>query len=54
MPQSYQGSAGSLLVTVQNLSTAIMTSLADAVGTSVDVGAIGEIGLKGFAGCLAV
>lgn len=46
--RSYQGSAGSLLVTIQNLSSAIMTSVADAVGTRVDLGADGEIGLRGL------
>lgn len=46
--RSYQGSAGSLLVTVQNLSSAIMTSVADAVGTSVNMETSGEIGLKGL------
>jgi len=46
--RSYQGSAGSLLVTVQNLSSAIMTSVADAVGSQVDLGTDGEIGLKGL------
>ncbi|TKA25715.1 hypothetical protein B0A50_05810 [Salinomyces thailandicus] len=46
--RSYQGSAGSLLVTVQNLSSAIMTSVADAVAAQVDTGADGEIGLKGL------
>lgn len=46
--RSYQGSAGSLLVTNQNLSSAIMTSIADAIGTRVDTGPDGEIGLKGL------
>ena len=46
--RSYQGSAGSLLVTNQNLSSAIMTSVADAIGTRVDTGADGEIGLEGL------
>ncbi|KAL1306309.1 hypothetical protein AAFC00_004391 [Neodothiora populina] len=48
VPRSYQGSAGSLLVTIQNLSSAIMTSIADAIGTNVDPGHSGEIGLKGL------
>ncbi|PLB52242.1 putative transporter [Aspergillus steynii IBT 23096] len=46
--RSYQGSAGSLLVTNQNLSSAIITSVADAIGTKVDMGADGEVGLKGL------
>ncbi|KAJ5609988.1 hypothetical protein N7510_006707 [Penicillium lagena] len=46
--RSYQGSAGSLLVTVQNLSSAIMTSVAGAIGTKVDQGPDGDIGLKGL------
>ena len=46
--RSYQGSAGSLLMTVQNLSAAILTSVADAVGTKVDGGPNGEVGLKGL------
>ena len=46
--RSYQGSAGSLLVTIQNLSTAIMTSLADSIGAKVDTDADGDIGLQGL------
>ncbi|KAJ5697766.1 hypothetical protein N7488_011450 [Penicillium malachiteum] len=46
--RSYQGSAGSLLVTNQNLSSAIMTSLADAIGTRVSQTADGDIGLQGL------
>ena len=46
--RSYQGSAGSLLVTVQNLSTAVMTSLADAIGNKVDKTPSGDIGLEGL------
>lgn len=46
--RSYQGSAGSLLVTNQNLSSAIITSVADAIGTRVDRGADGEVGLDGL------
>lgn len=46
--RSYQGSAGSLLVTNQNLSSAIVTSVADAIGTKVDAGPDGEIGLHGL------
>jgi hypothetical protein len=48
VPRSYQGSAGSLLVTVQNLSTAIMTSLSDSIGTKIDALPNGEIGLDGI------
>ncbi|RDW89794.1 uncharacterized protein DSM5745_01569 [Aspergillus mulundensis] len=46
--RSYQGSAASLLVTNQNLSSAIMTSIADAIGTRVDPDGQGGIGLKGL------
>ena len=46
--RSYQGSAGSLLVTMQNLSSAIMTSVADAIGTKVDKGPSGDIGVDGL------
>jgi hypothetical protein len=48
VPRSYQGSAGSLLVTVQSLSTAVMTSLSDSIGTEVDAHPNGEIGLDGI------
>jgi MFS family permease len=48
VPRSYQGSAGSLLVTMQNLSSAVMTAVADAIGTQVDQGPDGDIGLKGI------
>ncbi|PWN35374.1 MFS general substrate transporter [Meira miltonrushii] len=43
----YQGSAGSLLVTVQNLSAAIMTSISDTIGEKVRQSA-GEESLKVF------
>lgn len=46
--RSYQGSAGSLLMTVQNLSAAIVTSLADAIGAQVDLTEEGEVGLRGL------
>ncbi|GLA38168.1 hypothetical protein AnigIFM63309_005174 [Aspergillus niger] len=46
--RSYQGSAGSLLVTNQNLSSAIITSVADAIGTRVDKQADGSVGLSGL------
>lgn len=46
--RSYQGSAGSLLVTMQNLSSAVMTAVADAIGTKIDKGPSGEIGLYGL------
>ncbi|KAK4540590.1 hypothetical protein LTR36_009120 [Oleoguttula mirabilis] len=48
VPRSYQGAAGSLLVTIQNLSSAIMTSIADSIGAKVDLEADGEIGLEGL------
>lgn len=48
VPRSYQGSAGSLLVTVQNLSSAIMTSIADSIGIEVDETSGGEIGIQGM------
>lgn len=34
-PKSYQGSAASILVTLQNLSAAIITSISDSIGVSV-------------------
>ncbi|KAL4912296.1 major facilitator superfamily domain-containing protein [Aspergillus aurantiobrunneus] len=46
--RSYQGSAASLLVTNQNLSSAIMTSVADAIGTRVDLDPSGSVGLTGL------
>ena len=46
--RSYQGSAGSLLMTIQNLSAAIMTSVADAIGQQVDVNDRGEVEMKGL------
>jgi len=48
VPRSYQGSAGSLLVTIQNLSAAVMTSVADSIAAKVDTTPSGEIGLKGL------
>jgi hypothetical protein len=48
VPRSYQGSAGSLLVTVQNLTLAIMTSIADSIGLKVDELPSGEMGLDGI------
>lgn len=46
--RSHQGSAGSLLVTIQNLSSAIMTSMADSIAAKVDTELNGEIGLEGL------
>ncbi|KAH8660319.1 major facilitator superfamily domain-containing protein [Xylariales sp. PMI_506] len=48
VPRSYQGSAGSLLVTVQNLAMAIVTSISDSIGVSVDELPSGEVGLDGI------
>lgn len=48
VPRSYQGSAGSVLVTVQNLSGAVIASLADTIGIETDAGPGGEIGLHGL------
>ena len=48
VPRSYQGAAGSLLVTVQNLTMAIMTSVGDSIGVKVDALPSGEIGLDGI------
>lgn len=48
VPRSYQGSAGSVLVTIQNLSAAMIASLADTVGVEVDAGPGGEVGLEGL------
>ncbi|KAK6836018.1 MFS general substrate transporter [Apiospora arundinis] len=36
VPRSYQGAAGSLLVTVQNLAMAVMTSICGAIGARVE------------------
>ncbi|OGM40895.1 hypothetical protein ABOM_010006 [Aspergillus bombycis] len=38
VPKSFQGSAGSLLVTMQNLSSAIFTAIGDTIGESVAKG----------------
>jgi MFS family permease len=51
VPRSYQGSAGSLLVTVQNLSSAIATATADSIGVRVDQLPSGEVGLAGIRAC---
>ncbi|KAH6658198.1 major facilitator superfamily domain-containing protein [Truncatella angustata] len=48
VPRSYQGSAGSLLVTVQNLTSAIFTSISDSIGVRVDEQPDGSIGLEGM------
>lgn len=48
VPRSYQGSAGSLLVTVQNLTSAIFTSISDSIGVRVDELPDGSIGLDGM------
>jgi len=48
VPRSYQGSAGSLLVTIQNLSSAIMTSVGDSIAAEVDTLPDGTIGLEGL------
>ena len=36
VPKSYQGAAGSLLITVENLSSAIFSAVAGAIGTAVN------------------
>ncbi|KAK6078371.1 MFS transporter [Seiridium cupressi] len=48
VPRSYQGSAGSLLVTVQNLTSAIFTSVSDTIGVKVNELPDGTIGLEGM------
>lgn len=48
VPRSYQGAAGSLLVTVQNLSIAVMTSVSGALGARVETLPTGDIGLQGI------
>ncbi|RYP07544.1 hypothetical protein DL765_009126 [Monosporascus sp. GIB2] len=48
VPRSYQGAAGSLLVTVQNLTAAVMTSISGAIGAKVEMLPTGEIGLSGI------
>ncbi|KAK8118001.1 MFS general substrate transporter [Apiospora kogelbergensis] len=48
VPRSYQGAAGSLLVTVQNLAMAVVTSVCGAIGARVETLPSGEIGLTGI------
>ncbi|RYP76649.1 hypothetical protein DL769_003609 [Monosporascus sp. CRB-8-3] len=48
VPRSYQGSAGALLVTVQNLTSAIITSVSDTIGVKISQLPSGEIGLEGL------
>ncbi|KAL2283270.1 hypothetical protein FJTKL_09915 [Diaporthe vaccinii] len=48
VPGSYQGAAGSLLVTVQNLTVAVMTSISGAIGTRVEARPDGDVGLAGI------
>ncbi|OTA05553.1 MFS permease [Trichoderma parareesei] len=48
VPRSYQGSAGSLLVTVQNLTLAIAASVFGSVGIKVGMLPDGEVGLEGM------
>lgn len=48
VPRSYQGAAGSLLVTVQNLTVAVMTSISGAIGTKVEALPGGDVGLAGI------
>lgn len=49
VPKSYQGSAGSLLVTLQNLSSAIIAALSGTIGSGVSEGGGDEgIGLHGL------
>ena len=48
VPRSYQGSAGSLLLTVQNLTSAIMTSVAGSIGLKVGQSPSGEVDLDGI------
>lgn len=48
VPMSYQGAVGSLLVTVQNLIVAVMTSISNAIGTKVEALPGDDIGLAGI------
>jgi hypothetical protein len=48
VPRSYQGAAGSLLVTVQNLTVAVINSIGGAIGEKVEALPNGEIGLSGI------
>ena len=48
VPRSYQGSAGSLLLTVQSLTFAIAASVATSIGIKVDLLPSGEVGLDGM------
>ena len=53
VPKSYQGAAGSLLITIENLSSAVFVVIAGAIGVAVDgekhdVGSQEGPGLKGL------
>jgi hypothetical protein len=48
VPRSYQGAAGSLLVTVQNLTVAVINSIGGAIGEKVEALPNGDIGLSGI------
>ncbi|PTB68118.1 MFS general substrate transporter [Trichoderma citrinoviride] len=48
VPRSYQGAAGGLLVTVQNLTMAIFTSVAGSIGIKIEMLPDGEVGLQGI------
>lgn len=46
VPRNHQGAAGSLLVTIQNFSAAILTSISDALGANVKNSDGSELGLE--------
>lgn len=49
VPRHSQGAAGSLLITLQNVSVAIMTGISDAIGASMSTSDhVGDISLQGL------
>lgn len=50
VPRNYQGSAGSLLATIQTLSGAIMSSVADSIAAKVEW----RGGVRGLESCVVV
>jgi len=52
VPRSYQGSAGALLITFQNLSSAIITSLSETIGVNYEnKGPDAELSLEALKVC---
>ncbi|PGG95661.1 hypothetical protein AJ79_09931 [Helicocarpus griseus UAMH5409] len=48
VPRSFQGSAGSVLITVQNIAAAIMTAVSDTIGERVSAGESYNLDLTGL------